>query len=71
MRLPGTQALKFAVEKNKLWVLDEENIEYETKVVKLVQKDAIVDPLTRAAARSSVRLAVGRMPASADRPPEP
>jgi hypothetical protein len=51
VRLPGTKALKFAVEKNKLWVLDEENIEYETKVVKLVQKDAIVDPLTRAAAR--------------------
>ena len=50
-RLPGTSALKFAVEKSKLWVLDEENIEYETKVVKLVQKDAIVDPLTRAAAR--------------------
>jgi len=51
VRLPGTTALKFAVEKSKLWVLDEENIEYETKVVKLVQKDSIVDPLTRAAAR--------------------
>jgi hypothetical protein len=51
VRLPGTKALKFAVEKSKLWVLDEDNIEYETKVVKLVQKDAIVDPLTRAAAR--------------------
>jgi hypothetical protein len=51
VRLPGTKALKFAVEKTKLWVLDDENIEYETKVVKLVQKDAIVDPLTRAAAR--------------------
>ncbi len=51
VRLPGAKALKFAVEKNKLWVLDEENVEYETKVVKLVQKDAIVDPLTRAAAR--------------------
>jgi hypothetical protein len=51
VRLPGAAALKFAVEKAKLWVLDEENIEYETKVVKLVQKDAIVDPLTRAAAR--------------------
>jgi len=49
VRLPGTKALKFAVEKNKLWVLDDESIEYETKVVKLVQKDAIVDPLTRAA----------------------
>jgi hypothetical protein len=51
VRLPGTQALKFAVEKNKLWVMDEQDIEYETKVVKLVQKDSIVDPLTRAAAR--------------------
>jgi len=51
VRLPGTKALKFAVEKSKLWVLDDDNIEYETKVVKLVQKDAIVDPLTRAAAR--------------------
>jgi hypothetical protein len=51
VRLPGTTALKFAVEKSKLWVLDEENIEYETRVVKLVQKDSIVDPLTRAAAR--------------------
>ena len=50
-RLPGAKALKFAVEKSKLWVLDEENIEYETKVIKLVQKDSIVDPLTRAAAR--------------------
>jgi hypothetical protein len=51
VRLPGAKYLKFAVEKNKLWVLDEENIEYETKVVKLVQKDAIVDPTARAAAR--------------------
>lgn len=52
VRLPGTQALKFAVEKNKLWVMDEQNIEYEMKVVKLVQKETIVDPLTRAAARN-------------------
>jgi hypothetical protein len=51
VRLPGSAALKFAVEKNKLWVLDDQNVEYETKVLKLVQKDAIVDPLTRAAAR--------------------
>jgi hypothetical protein len=51
VRLPGTKALKFAVEKNKLWVLDDDSVEYETKIVKLVQKDAIVDPLTRAAAR--------------------
>jgi len=51
VRLPGTKPLKFAVEKNKLWVLDDESVEYETKIVKLVQKDAIVDPLTRAAAR--------------------
>jgi len=38
-RLPGAAVLKFAVEKNKLWVLDQENTEYETKVVKLAQKD--------------------------------
>jgi hypothetical protein len=50
-RLPGTKALKFAVEKNRLWVVDDENIEYETKVIKLVQKDSIVNPVTRAAAR--------------------
>jgi hypothetical protein len=47
----GNKPLKFAVEKTKLWLVDEENIEYETKVIKLVQKDSIVDPLTRAAAR--------------------
>ncbi len=51
VRLPGAKALKFAVEKNKLWVLDEQGIEYETKVVKLIQKDSIVDPSARAAAR--------------------
>lgn len=48
-RFPGADSLKFAVEKNKLWVLDDEGREYETKVVKLIQKDAIVDPLARAA----------------------
>jgi hypothetical protein len=51
VRLPGTRALKFATEKNKLWVLGEDDKEYETKVVKLIQKDAIIDPSTRAAAR--------------------
>ena len=51
VRLPGTQPLKFAVDKGKMWVLDEQGIEYEAKVVKLIQKDAIVDPLARAAAR--------------------
>src|SRR5580658_7181833 len=29
VRFPGAAALKFAVEKNKLWVLDEESVEYE------------------------------------------
>lgn len=52
VRLPGLQALKFAVEKNKLWTMDEQNIEYEMKIVKAVQKETIVDPLTRAAARN-------------------
>jgi hypothetical protein len=40
-RFPGTTALRFAVEKNKLYVLDEEGREYETRIVKLVQRDAI------------------------------
>ena len=51
VRLPGTQPLKFAVDKGKMWVLDEQGVEYETKVIKLLQKDAIVDPLTRTASR--------------------
>lgn len=51
VRFPGTKPLKFAVEKNKMWVIDDQGIEYETKVIKLIQKDAIVDPLARAAAR--------------------
>lgn len=50
-RFPGMHALKFAVDKGKLWVLDDEGKEYETKVIKLVQKDAIVDPLARASAK--------------------
>jgi hypothetical protein len=51
VRFPGTHPLKFAVEKNKMYIIDDQGIEYETKVVKLIQKDAIVDPLARAAAR--------------------
>lgn len=51
VRLPGTKALKFAVDKGKMWVIDEQGVEYEFKVVKLIQKDGIVDPLTRTAAR--------------------
>jgi hypothetical protein len=51
VRLPGAAALKFAVEKSKMWVLDEEGKEYETRIVKLIQKDAIVDPLARASAK--------------------
>ena len=51
VRFPGTKPLKFAVEKNKMWMIDDQGIEYETKVIKLIQKDAIVDPLARAAAR--------------------
>ena len=51
VRLPGTKTLKFAVDKGKMWVIDEQGIEYEFKVVKLIQKDAIVDPLTQKAAR--------------------
>lgn len=51
VRLPGTKPLKFAVDKGKMWVVDDQGVEYETKVVKLIQKDAIVDPLARTAAR--------------------
>jgi hypothetical protein len=51
VRFPGTKPLKFAVDRGKMWIIDEQGIEYETKVIKLVQKDAIVDPLTRAASR--------------------
>ena len=40
-RFPGTTALRFAVEKNKVYVLDEEGKEYETRIIKLVQRDAI------------------------------
>ncbi len=40
-RFPGTTTLRFAVEKNKLYVLDEEAKEYETRIIKLVQRDAI------------------------------
>lgn len=40
VRFPGTRPLKFAVEKSKLWVIGEDGKEYETKVVKLLQKDS-------------------------------
>ncbi|HEY4360886.1 MAG TPA: hypothetical protein VGN17_07955 [Bryobacteraceae bacterium] len=40
-KFPGTTPLRFAVEKNKLYILDENGKEYETSIVKLVQRDAI------------------------------
>ena len=49
-RFPGTTALKFAVDKSKLFVLDEDGKEYETKIVKLVQREA-VDTQTRIVSR--------------------
>jgi hypothetical protein len=38
-RFPGTKPLKFAIEKNKIWVTDEDGKEYEAKIVKTIQKD--------------------------------
>jgi hypothetical protein len=38
-RFPGTKPLKFAIEKNKIWLTDEEGKEYEAKIVKTIQKD--------------------------------
>lgn len=51
VRLDGTKPLKFAVEKNKLWVLDGEGTEYETKILKLIQKDAAAEPVKQTASR--------------------
>jgi hypothetical protein len=50
VRFPGTTALRFAVDKNKLYILDEEGKEYETKIVKLVQRE-VVDTHTRIVSR--------------------
>jgi hypothetical protein len=50
VRLPGTTPLKFAVDKSKLYVLDEDGKEYETKIVKLVQRETI-DTHTRIVSR--------------------
>jgi hypothetical protein len=41
VRFPGSKPLRFAVEKSKLFVLDDDGKEYETKVVRLVQRDAV------------------------------
>jgi hypothetical protein len=38
-RFPGTRPLKFAIEKTKIWIIDEEGKEYEAKIVKQIQKD--------------------------------
>jgi hypothetical protein len=38
-RFPGTKPLKFAIEKNKIWITDEDGKEYEAKIVKTIQKD--------------------------------
>ena len=51
LRLDGAKPLKFAVEKNKLWVLDGEGAEYETKVLMLIQKDEAAEPVTQTASR--------------------
>ena len=40
-RFPGATALRFAVEKSKLYVLDEDGKEYETRIIRLIQRDAI------------------------------
>ena len=45
-RFPGTKPLKFAVEKTKIWIIDDEGKEYEAKIVKQIQKDADADAQT-------------------------
>jgi hypothetical protein len=40
-KFPGSKPLRFAVEKNKLFVLDDDDKEYETKIIRLVQRDAV------------------------------
>jgi hypothetical protein len=52
-RFPGTKPLKFAIEKTKIWIIDEEGKEYEAKIVKQIQKDPEGDAQTgvRTAAR--------------------
>ena len=49
--LQWTKPLKFAVERNKLWFLDDAGQEYEAKVLKMLQRYAIPDPNPRAATR--------------------
>ncbi len=52
-RFPGTKPLKFAIEKTKIWIIDEDGKENEAKIVKQIQKDAEGD--AQAAVRTAVR----------------
>ncbi len=52
-RFPGTKPLKFAIEKTKIWIIDEDGKEYEAKIVKQIQKDADGD--AQAPVRTAVR----------------
>jgi hypothetical protein len=45
-RFPGTKPLKFAIEKTKIWIIDEDGKEYEAKIVKQIQKDPEGDAQT-------------------------
>ena len=45
-RFQGTKPLKFAIEKTKIWIIDEEGKEYEAKIVKQIQKDPEGDAQT-------------------------
>jgi hypothetical protein len=52
VRFPAAKSLKFAIEKTKIWIIDEDGREYEAKIVKQIQKDSegIAETLARAAA---------------------
>jgi hypothetical protein len=51
VRFPTTKSLKFAIEKTKIWIIDEDGKEYEAKIVKQIQKDSEARTLTQTAAR--------------------
>jgi hypothetical protein len=52
-RFPATKPLRFAIEKTKIWIVDEDGKEYEGKIVKQIQKDP--DAEAQAGVRTAVR----------------
>ena len=55
VRFDGTKPLKFAIEKSKIWIADDEGKEYEAKIVKQIQKDA--DPAKPGGSEHGVEVA--------------